>query len=158
METEKPAGGPDLLGFAAEWFADLPRDHAGAIVLPLETCLRLIAGEPVGRLAFLADGEIVVLPVTFTLSGTSVFFRSAVGSKVAAAVDRDRVTFEVDSYDRASRTGWSVLLRGTARPLADGTDVAALDDRGLAPWLGAIDRPYWIEIRPDTITGRAVLG
>jgi nitroimidazol reductase NimA-like FMN-containing flavoprotein (pyridoxamine 5'-phosphate oxidase superfamily) len=137
--------------------ADLPSDHAGAAVLPLKTCLRLIAQEAVGRLAFLSNGEIVVLPVAFTATGSSVCFRSTVGSKVAAAVDRESVTFEVDHYDQASRSGWSVLLTGIARPVTDEAFLDELEQRGLARWLDTAGGTYWIEIQPHTVTGRAVL-
>jgi len=123
----------------------------------VETCLRLAAREAVGRLAFLADGEIVVLPVNFTLRGSSVCFRSAVGSKVAAAVNHDTVTFEVDRYDLESQTGWSVLLKGTATSVTEEREILALEDTGVEPWLGATGRPYWIRIRPDVVTGRAVI-
>jgi nitroimidazol reductase NimA-like FMN-containing flavoprotein (pyridoxamine 5'-phosphate oxidase superfamily) len=136
---------------------DLPADHAGAAILPVETCLRLAAREAVGRLAFLADGEIVVLPVNFTLRGSSVCFRSAVGSKVAAAVNHDTVTFEVDRYDLESQTGWSVLLKGTATSVTEEREILALEDTGVEPWLGATSRPYWIRIRPNVVTGRAVI-
>jgi nitroimidazol reductase NimA-like FMN-containing flavoprotein (pyridoxamine 5'-phosphate oxidase superfamily) len=152
-----------MLGDAATApFADasspgaLPLDHAGLAVLPFETCLRLIAEEKVGRVAFVADGEIVVLPVNHALDGQAVVFRSAVGSKLSAAVEHDVVAFEVDSHDPATRSGWSVLVNGTATVVTDEEDIARLERIGLASWADAARRPHWVRIIPVSITGRAI--
>ena len=40
-----------------------PTDHAGLAVLSVAECLELVAGGPVGRVAFARDGDIEVLPV-----------------------------------------------------------------------------------------------
>ena len=77
-------------------------DHAGLVVLSFEECLELMASNGVGRVAFLADGEIEVLPVNYTIDGARVAFRTATGSKLEAAVERSVVAFEVDAYDRAN--------------------------------------------------------
>jgi len=37
-------------------------DHAGLEILPFDECLRLLASVPVGRVGFIADGELVILP------------------------------------------------------------------------------------------------
>lgn len=42
---------------------DYPTDRAGLDVLPFEECLRLLASVPVGRVGFVAEGEVVMLPV-----------------------------------------------------------------------------------------------
>ena len=61
----------------------LPIDHAGLEVLPFDSCLRLLAAVSVGRVGFVADGEVVVLPVNFVVDGQYVVFRTASGSKIA---------------------------------------------------------------------------
>ncbi len=38
-----------------------PTDHAGLEILPVDECLRLLASVAVGRVGFVADGEVVVL-------------------------------------------------------------------------------------------------
>ena len=62
-----------------------PTDHAGLEILPVDECLRLLASVPVGRVGFVADGEVVVLPVNHFVDGQDVIFRTAHGSKASAA-------------------------------------------------------------------------
>lgn len=134
-----------------------PTDHAGLETLPLEECLRLLARVPVGRVGFDVDGEVVILPVNHVVDNKSnIVFRSAAGSKLTAAAGQDTAVFEADDYDPISRTGWSVLVSGRAETVYDDADVQALEGLGLAPWPNAVDRPYWIRIRPISITGRRI--
>jgi uncharacterized protein len=134
-----------------------PTDHAGLETLPLAECLRLLARVPVGRVGFHVDGEVVILPVNHAVdSYGNVVFRSGAGSKLTAAAGQESAVFEADYYDAISRTGWSVLLNGRAEEVYDEADVQALENLGLAPWPDAVDRPYWIRIRPISITGRRV--
>ena len=76
-----------------------PTDHAGLEILPFDECLQLLASVPVGRVGFVADGEVVVLPVNHVVDGQDVIFRTAYGSKVAAAGGQDRTAFEADHYN-----------------------------------------------------------
>src|SRR5499425_1507937 len=57
-----------------------PTDHAGLEILSFDRCLELLATVPIGRVSFLADGEIVVLPVNYLMDGTDPVFRTARGS------------------------------------------------------------------------------
>lgn len=134
-----------------------PLDHSGTAVLPFEACLRLIAHEQVGRVAFVADGEVVVLPVNHIMDGHAITFRSAAGSKLSAAVNEDAVAFEVDGHDPETRTGWSVLVNGKAEVVTAWEDTARLERTGLVSWADGVDRPHWVRIRPDSVTGRAVI-
>jgi uncharacterized protein len=58
-----------------------PTDHAGLEILSFDRCLELLATVPVGRVSFLADGEIVVLPVNYLMDGLDPVFRTARGSR-----------------------------------------------------------------------------
>ena len=90
----------------------LSLDHSGLGVLSQEECLRRIRTARVGRVAFVENGEPVILPVNHGLDGDSVIFRTAPGSKLTAAEDEVPVAFEVDAFDADRRTGWSVVIRG----------------------------------------------
>ena len=94
-------------------------DHAGLVVLSFDECLELMASSGVGRLAFLADGEIEVLPVNYTIDGARVAFRTATGTKLDAAIEQAVVAFEVDAFDPSERTGWSVVIKGRAEVVSD---------------------------------------
>ena len=90
--------------------ASRPTDHAGLAVLSFAECLDLIAGQPVGRIAFARDGDIDVLPVNHCVVDQKVAFRTAGGAKFTAAFWGSVVAFEVDSYDAAGGAGgacWS---------------------------------------------------
>ena len=112
-------------------------DHAGLEVLPFEECLRLLASVPVGRVGFLADGELVILPVNHAVDGHDVVFRTAWGSKLAATEGQNLVTFEADHYNEQIRSGWSVVVTGRAEVAEAEADVRRLDRRGLHPWVTA---------------------
>ena len=131
-------------------------DHAGLELLGFGECLVLLASVPVGRIGFVADGEIRILPVNHLVDGQDVVFRTAHGSKLAAAQECNPVTFEADAYDERTHSGWSVLITGRAEPVYAGAEVERLSHRGLLPWVAAADRPYWIRIRPSAVSGRRI--
>ncbi len=60
-------------------------DHAGLETLNFDTCLRLLASVPVGRVGFVADGEVQILPVNHLVDGQDVVFRTAHGAKLSVA-------------------------------------------------------------------------
>lgn len=135
--------------------ATRPTDHRGLEVLTTEESLALLAGEPVGRLAFLHEGEPVILPVNHRLDGWTIVFRSDFGAKLAAAAMEQPVAFEVDRYDRETRTGSSVLVRGVAEVVYSHEVEERLDDLGLRTWAGD-GRDQWVRIHPEEITGRRI--
>ncbi|MGP8001213.1 MAG: pyridoxamine 5'-phosphate oxidase family protein [Streptosporangiaceae bacterium] len=132
----------------------LPIDHAGLETLPFEECLGLLGSVPLGRVAFLCDGEVVVLPVNHALDGQAIVFRTAPGSKLSAAADEGLVSFEADYYDPWTQAGWSVLVTGRATVVYEEAETQRLGRLGLEPWITAVQRPYWISIRPTAVTGR----
>jgi uncharacterized protein len=131
-----------------------PIDHAGLEPLPFDECLRLLASVPVGRVGFCADGEVVLLPVNHAVDRQDVVFRTVRGAKLSAAEAKNTVAFEADSYDPEARSGWSVLVNGRAEAVYEDDEIRRLDRLGLYPWAAAVDRPFWIRIRPTSVTGR----
>jgi nitroimidazol reductase NimA-like FMN-containing flavoprotein (pyridoxamine 5'-phosphate oxidase superfamily) len=133
-------------------------DHAGLEILPFEECLRLLASVPVGRVGFMADGELLILPVNHVVDGQDVAFRTAYGSKLSAAEGQRLATFEADHYNEQTRSGWSVVVTGRAEAVDAEADVQRLARRGLHPWVTAVQHPFWIRIRPTSISGRQTPG
>jgi uncharacterized protein len=131
-----------------------PADHAGLEILPLDRCLQLLSLIPVGRVSFFADGEIVILPVNHVMDGQNPVFRTARGSKLAAAEGQNVVAFEVDHYDERTRSGWSVVVNGRAHAIYEEAEIQRLSRLDLRPWVSAADRPFWIRIHPTSISGR----
>jgi nitroimidazol reductase NimA-like FMN-containing flavoprotein (pyridoxamine 5'-phosphate oxidase superfamily) len=135
-----------------------PIDHAGLETLPFDRCLLLLASVPLGRVGFCADGEVVVLPVNHAMDGQDVVFRTARGSKLSAAEEQDLVAFEADDYDEQTRSGWSVLVTGRAAVVDEESEIRRLGRLGLHPWANAVEHPYWVRIRPTSVTGRRTPG
>jgi nitroimidazol reductase NimA-like FMN-containing flavoprotein (pyridoxamine 5'-phosphate oxidase superfamily) len=77
-------------------------------------CFGLLAGQHLGRVVLVDDRGPIAFPVNFVLDRHSVVFRSGEGAKLDAAGRGACVAFEVDGADEATRTGWSVLVRGEA--------------------------------------------
>lgn len=133
-------------------------DHTGLRVLGLDECLHRLGGAAVGRLAFPLDGEIAVLPVNHVLDGVDVCFRTAGGSKIQAAVDGDAVSYQVDDWDPARRSGWSVLVHGTASIVTDDDDIARLVATARRPWVAVdSDDARWVRVSTRQVTGRMIL-
>ena len=131
-----------------------PTDHAGLETLPFDACLQLLASVPLGRVGFHADGEMMILPVNHAIDGQDVVFRTAHGSKLTAAEEQDLVAFEADDYDQQTRSGWSVVVTGRAAVVYEDAEIQRLDRLGLHPWATAVEHPFWIRIRPTSVTGR----
>lgn len=125
-------------------------------VLGREQCRELLASEPVGRLGFCLDDEPIVLPVNHIVDGWDVVFRVTEGSKMQAATRELRVAYEADGTDPETRTGWSVLVRGHAEHVHDPDAIRRLQKLGLEVWADAINRPIWVRIPIDEISGRRI--
>jgi hypothetical protein len=81
--------------------------------LSWDECFMLLGQETVGRFVYADDLGPAAVPVNYALAGQDVVFRSEDGSKVRSLRNHG-VAFEVDHIDDASRSGWSVLVRGTS--------------------------------------------
>ena len=132
----------------------LATDRAGLEILHLGDCFGLLGSVPVGRIGFMAGGEVVILPVNFLVDGQDVVFRTAAGSKLSAIEIGLYVGFETDAYDAASKRGWSVVVNGLAEIVDSDAEAARLDALGLSSWGGSADGRVWVRIRPTTVSGR----
>lgn len=128
---------------------------AGLWVLDPTECLQLLARQEIGRVVFTEAALPAVAVVTYALRGRSVVFRTSEQSRLARLVPDSVVAFEVDDVDRASRTGWSVVVTGPATRVTDPSQLARLDALLLAPWAPG-DRRTYIEISPGLVTGRRI--
>jgi len=123
------------------------------IELSEDECLRLLARVHFGRIGFVADGEPTVLPVNYAYDDRAVVFRSTDGSKLAAAVARTRVAFEVDATDPLYQGGWSVLARGPLEVVDDPAEIERLSRLPLRPWWPTA-RDRWLRISVESVSGR----
>jgi nitroimidazol reductase NimA-like FMN-containing flavoprotein (pyridoxamine 5'-phosphate oxidase superfamily) len=130
-----------------------PTDRHGLEVIGLEECLTLLASRPYGRLAYVDAGAPTIVVVNHLVDGPTVVLRSLDGGKLAAAIFERPVAFELDDLEFATRSGWSVVVRGRAE-IVDDTEVGKYDV-WLDSWAvkdGA--RTTWVRILADEISGR----
>jgi nitroimidazol reductase NimA-like FMN-containing flavoprotein (pyridoxamine 5'-phosphate oxidase superfamily) len=120
-------------------------------------CRRLLAEQEFGRVAFIDHGFPVVLPVNFVIDGNEIAIRTDLGAKFDQ-VPLHRVAFEVDSVERWSQTGWSVLVQGFGQDVTDAVGVRYEDlrRRGVATWPPGAKR-QWVTIQIERISGRRIV-
>ena len=131
----------------------LATDEAGLEILHIGDCFRLLPTVTLGRIGVTSGGEVLVVPVIFLVDGQDVVFRTRVGSKLASVEVGQYVAFEVDSYDAAAGTGWSVVVRGLAEVQPE-AECVRLDSLGVHAWGGSAAQRVWMRIRPASIAGR----
>jgi nitroimidazol reductase NimA-like FMN-containing flavoprotein (pyridoxamine 5'-phosphate oxidase superfamily) len=135
-------------------------DRTGLEVMAQDECLRLLRGQGVGRVAVVAGGRPLIFPVNYVVDGKTIVFRTDEGAKLNGVKGGFNVAFEIDGIEPLYHTGWSVLVSGVGRHVVDATEVAALAELPLRPWAARERSPKsnFVRIRPDTITGRRIVG
>jgi len=118
--------------------------------LEVPECLELLATEEVGRLGVVEGGRPEIFPINFVVDGNGILFRTATGTKLDAALG-GAVAFEVDHLDRATRSGWSVVIHGRAA-LYTRFDSAAMQHADRLWW--ASPKEHLVRITPEVISGR----
>jgi hypothetical protein len=123
--------------------------------LSVEECFALLHEGHVGRLVYVDDDGPAAVPVNYAISGRDILLRVEGGAK-QAAIEQDRLAFEVDHVDENNRSGWSVLVRGAGDEVP--LDAIAPLIRGIEglppmPWVTGIHN-VWLRISPSKITGR----
>ena len=94
-----------------------------------------------------------IFPVNFVVDHGTVVFRTAEGTKLAAAVLGRGVAFEVDGYDADAGEAWSVVVKGHATEIERMQDVFDALDLPLFPWHAA-PKHRFVRIEPEDISGR----
>jgi nitroimidazol reductase NimA-like FMN-containing flavoprotein (pyridoxamine 5'-phosphate oxidase superfamily) len=115
--------------------------------IPVDQCRALLGATTVGRLAIGRPGGVDIFPVNFLWSDGAVLIRTADGTKWRDG-PRAEAAFEVDRFDDASETGWSVVVHGTL-------EEHDLGDVGPTPW-AAGPKPFGLRLLPTSVTGRRI--
>jgi len=128
----------------------------GLETLGREECEVLLRSQPVGRVG-VWGAQPGVFPVLYALLDGDVVFRTAPGEKlIAAALNRD-VVFEIDAYDVATRSGWSVNVVGPVEEIEEPAERARAEALGLEPWAGEV-RDRYVRLHARAVTGRRICG
>lgn len=130
--------------------------RSGIEMLDENECLRLLAAEEVGRLAIIHATTPAIFPVNYVLDEGTIVFRTGVGTKLEHG-QRSGVCFEIDAFDRSTRSGWSVVVTGRLEEITafESQALAAAKDLLIDPWAGGA-RSHWMQVVPGRITGRRV--
>lgn len=124
--------------------------------LPATECLALVGSHAIGRVGWNSIDGLQILPVTYVVSEGMIAFRTSPYGALAELRNVMQVAFEVDEFDEATRTGWSVLVRGTSRAAVDSDQLVRLWQHDEpVPWATG-DRNLFITISQDHLSGRVI--
>jgi uncharacterized protein len=118
--------------------------------------MRLLALSEVGRVGVTIGAMPAIFPVNYRLVDGCVVFRSSPGSKLSAAASRAVVAFEVDDYNAADRSGWSVLVVGPSEVVHDLDVTFKTLEAGLEPYVDG-PRGAIVRIVPVFVSGRRIV-
>lgn len=117
--------------------------------LTTEECWDILGELKFGRLAYVLDGEVFIVPINHGVLDEQVVFETGQGSKLLGIDEQATVAYEVDDID--AEQGTSVVVRGFVVPL-DGPEAESAE-QGVQPW---IDSPKVevMAIVPSSVSGR----
>jgi len=129
-------------------------DRNGLEVLDRAECLRLLGLVTLGRIGYTSGALPAVLPVTFHLAGERILVQAGRDSRLAAALENSVVAFEIDDFDSADLSGWSVAVTGVATEVSDPVELATGRLRPPARW--APDGGVVLAISTELMSGRRI--
>jgi nitroimidazol reductase NimA-like FMN-containing flavoprotein (pyridoxamine 5'-phosphate oxidase superfamily) len=122
---------------------------------PVE-CWQLVAEKGVGRVGFMEDSRLRIVPTRYDAEGHTAYFRALTYGELALGGQDRAMSLQVDEVDLESFTGWSVLMSGQAHRVKDAATIASLWVLGRPhPWVSGTET-QWIALVVDTIEGQRV--
>ena len=97
-----------------------------------------------------------IFPVNYLVVDGAIVFRTAPGTKMSAAMEGAVVAFEVDDYQLADRSGWSVLAVGRAEVVDDPDTGFMARLARLEPFVDGT-RTAIVRIEPLFLSGRRLV-
>ncbi|HEX5094370.1 MAG TPA: pyridoxamine 5'-phosphate oxidase family protein [Acidimicrobiia bacterium] len=123
--------------------------NRGLDILTAEESNELLTTHTFGRVVAKVGAEPAAYPVYYAFVDGTIVYRTDPGTKLAAAVLHNRVSFEVDS----DVEGWSVMAFGPCEEVRRPHEIDACHAALGTEWPDA-ERQRVVRIRPDRITGR----
>jgi uncharacterized protein len=118
-----------------------------------QQCLDLMLSHHLGRVAWQAADLPQILPITYAMHEGFAYFRTAPDSILAELAQSTSVALEVDELDEQNRSGWAIVMHGSAVSEPDAlADLWASDS--LVPWATG-NRTLFIR-SVQSVTGRVV--
>ena len=128
-------------------------DPGEVTILPPHACWMLLRSQQVGRLAVSVADQPDIFPLNYVVDHGTLIFRTAAGTKLAAAVLHRSVAFEVDGQDRDAGEAWSVVVKGRAEVIARVDELLSTTALPLFPWQAG-PKHHFVRVVPGDITGR----
>lgn len=148
----------ELTGGAGDLPSGIAKAARQARMVELEEpdCWTLLGDHGVGRVALAgADGPLV-LPLNYQVLDGEVVFSTGEDAPLTLA-DGSEIAFEADHIDDAFSRGWSVLLVGPIRLVADEDAARRLREAAYStPWAGD-GRERVMVLSPRRVTGRKII-
>jgi nitroimidazol reductase NimA-like FMN-containing flavoprotein (pyridoxamine 5'-phosphate oxidase superfamily) len=120
--------------------------------LSIEECYGRLNRHDVGRIGVEAIGGPDILPVNYRVDDRSIIIRTSPYGPLSDLSGK-AVAFEVDEFDQESKTGWSVLLKGSVRSV-EADEMLELRLMGSPqPWPTGV-RNLYLRLSPHHVTGR----
>jgi uncharacterized protein len=120
-----------------------------------EECRSLLRTASFGRIAVTERALPTIVPVLFSVRGDAVIAVSPAGSPALSASDGTVVALEIDSFDPATASGWSVTVLGRASLVTDSAEAEALDALGISPW--AAPHRHYVTMTVSKVQGRRLV-
>jgi hypothetical protein len=135
--------------------ASTDHERRTLVAIPVEECWRLLAVNPVGRIGVLTRHEPEIYPVNHIVDHHTIVFRIGPSDILMGLSTHPRVSFQVDGIDVDTRTGWSVLVKGTARVDHEPDPDRRPTTLPVESWPDG-PRTRWVRVTPTEITGRRI--
>jgi nitroimidazol reductase NimA-like FMN-containing flavoprotein (pyridoxamine 5'-phosphate oxidase superfamily) len=126
-------------------------------VIPHAECRDLLESTTVGRVAFVNDDGLQLIPLNFAVIDGYIFFRTSTDSILNDLADGvDEVVFGVDYHAPHYRDGWNVTVKGSTFRVTDPVvHEQVMSWSRLHPWAGG-ERDVVIRLDPRSMEGRRV--
>src|SRR5690242_11284312 len=117
-------------------------NRSGIEMIGRDDCYSLLADDCVGRVGVVVGATPMIFPVNYALDGDAIVMRTTHGSRLD--VGQGHAAFEVDSFDREHRCGWSVLVTGQLEEVTwyQDADMKRIEALPVEPW-AAGNRNVW---------------
>jgi len=127
----------------------------GLEVLAEDECRRLLALGSLGRIGISMGSLPAIFPVNYIVAGGDILFFTAEGTKLHAATVNSVAVLEVDHFNAATRTGWSVMAVGSVRERTEAAVVHGAMAAGLEPWAPG-ERSHLVALTAELLSGRRI--
>ena len=122
-------------------------------ILSASACWTLLRDTGIGRLAVWVTEHPEIFPINYVVDHSSLVFRTAACTKLAAALAGVPVALEIDGHETSADRAWSVVVKGMSEQIRG---VEALTDTltlPLLPWQSG-PKGRFVRINPTAVSGR----